>query len=103
MFAGITEKVTELEPADKMHYIPHQAVIRREAKTTKLTIVYDASAKERGRNSKSLNYCLHVGLSMKPLLFDVLLQFREHRIALVVDIEKGFLNVEVNKKDRHSF
>ena len=62
--------------------------------------VYDASA--RGDNGKgaSLNDCLHVGPSLKPLLFDILVRFRQKRIALIADIEKAFLNVEVDKIDR---
>ena len=102
MSPGIIERVTELESAERVHYIPHQAVIRREAKTTKLRIVYDASAKEKGRNSKSLNDCLHVGPSMNPLLFDILVRFRQNKVALVADVEKAFLNIEVDEKDRDS-
>ena len=33
--AGITERVYELDQAEKVHYLPHQAVIRKEAETTK--------------------------------------------------------------------
>ncbi|XP_028416058.1 uncharacterized protein LOC114539642 [Dendronephthya gigantea] len=73
--------------------------IRREAVTTKLRIVYDASSKE-GKSGTSLNDCLHVGPSLNPLLYSILIRFRENRIALVGDIEKAFLNVEVDKADR---
>ena len=100
--AGIIERVTELESVERVRYIPHQAVIRREAKTTKLRIVYDASAKEKGRNSKSLNDCLHVGPSINPLLFDIQVRFRQNKVALVADVEKAFLNIEVDEKDRDS-
>ncbi|XP_014676190.1 PREDICTED: uncharacterized protein LOC106816151 [Priapulus caudatus] len=62
--SGITEKVVDLEPRGKVHYLPHQAVIRKEAATTKLRIVYDASAKENKMGKfTSLNDCLHVGPS----------------------------------------
>ena len=43
---GVIQKVAELEEADKVHYIPHLAVIHREAEMTKLRVVYDASTKE---------------------------------------------------------
>ncbi len=96
---GVIERVVELEKAGKVHYLPHQAVIRKEATTTKVRIVYDASSKEK-KSGTSLNDCLHVGPSLNPLLYDILLRFRENRIALVGDIEKAFLNVSVDKSDR---
>ena len=97
--SGIIERVTDLEGACKVHYLPHQAVIRKDAETTKLRIVYDASAKE-GKNGTSLNDCLHTGPSLNPLLFEILVRFRENRVALVGDIEKAFLHIAVDVNDR---
>ena len=97
--SGVIERVEESGKADRVHYIPHLAVIRKEASTTKLRVVYDASAKS-GKESASLNDCLHKGPSLTPLLFDILLRFREKRVALIGDIEKAFLNIEVDKEDR---
>ena len=37
---------------------------------------------------------------MTPFLFDTLLRFRENRVALVGEIKKAFLNIEMNSKDR---
>ena len=74
-------------------------MVRKEATTTKVRIVYDASSKAT-KTGTSLNDCLHVGPSLNPLLFDILLRFRENRVVLVGDIEKAFLNVGVDKKDR---
>ena len=68
--------------------VPHLAVIHKEASTTKLKVVYDASAKS-GKESASLNDCLHKGPSLTPLLLDILLRFREKRVALIGDVEKG--------------
>ena len=97
--AGIIERVHELDQAEKVHYLPHQAVIRKEAETTKLRVVFDASSKE-GKRGTSLNDCLHVGPPLTPLLYDILLRFRENRIGIVAGIEKEFLNIEVDRKDR---
>ena len=98
---GVIEKVVELEKGGggKVHYLPHQAVIRKEATTTKVRVVYDASSKEK-KSGTSLNDCLHVGPSLNPVLYDILLRFRENRIVLVGDIEKAFLNVGVDQRDR---
>ena len=99
LHAGVIERVVELQAAPKVHYLPHQAVVRKEATTTKVRIVYDASSKS-SKTGTSLNDCLHMGPSLNPLLFDILLRFRENRVVLVGDIEKAFLNVGVDKRDR---
>ena len=102
---GIIERVKNhvaVNGEAKIHYIPHQAVVRKEAKTTKVRVVYDASAKTKASNV-ALNDCLHTGPSLNPLLFDILLRFRKQRVALVADIEKAFLDIEVHERDRDSF
>ena len=96
---GIIEKVTELEVPAKQHFLPHHAVIRTDAETTKVRVVFDASAKEK-KTGTSLNDCLHVGPPLTPLLFDILVRFREHKIPIIADIEKAFLNVEIDPLDR---
>ena len=48
--AGIVEVVESKNDlsSDRIHYLPHHAVIRRDKETGKLCVVYDASAKEQG-------------------------------------------------------
>ena len=96
---GIVELVAALEKVGRIHYLPHQAVICKDAVTTRVCIVYDVSSKEC-KGGTSLNNCLHVGPSLDPLLYRILVWFRGNRIALVGDIEKAFLNVEVDESDR---
>ncbi|XP_048577132.1 uncharacterized protein LOC125559150 [Nematostella vectensis] len=98
--SGVIEPVHALEDGNKIHYLPHRAVVRRNVATsTPVRVIYDASAKT-GKRGLSLNDCLHVGPSLNPLLFNVLLRFRLHRVALIADIEKAFLNIEVDPGDR---
>ena len=47
-----------------------------------------------------MNECLHKGPQTTPLIFDILLRFRTFKIALVVDIEKAFLQIAINERDR---
>ena len=98
---GIIERVdpTKTTEAGRVHYLPHHAVVRKEAETTKLRVVFDASAKANPE-SPSLNECLHAGPALAPVIFDILLRFRERKIALVGDIEKAFLNIGVQETDR---
>ena len=62
---------------------------RDDKQTTKLRIVYDASAKEGG---PSLNDCLYAGPPFGQFIFNILVRFRLHQVALVADIEKGILD-----------
>ena len=99
---GIIEKVELGEdepPGDKIHYLPHHAVVRQDKETTKVHVVYDASVRSNG---PSLNDCLHPGPKFDQRIFDLLLRFRVHRVALIADIEKAFLMVSVAKDDRDS-
>ena len=87
--AGIMEKVVELEKALEVHYLQHQAVIRKQSTTMKMQVVYDASSRE-SKTGMTLNDCLHVGPSLNPLLYNILLQFRENRMVLVGAIKSVF-------------
>ena len=79
--------------------MPSQVFVRENAETSKVCMVFDASSKE-GKNGTSLNDCLHIGPNLTPLLFDILVWFRENNIAIVGDIEKAFLNVGFHATDR---
>ena len=97
---GIIERVeTDSIAVNVTHYMPHHAVIREDKKTTKLRIVYDGSARGDG-DELSLNDCLQTGPNMIPKLFDILVKFRLHPIALVADIEKAFLMIGITEEDR---
>ena len=85
--------------SDRVHYLPHHGVVRQDKATSKLRIVYDASARSTG---PSLNNCLYTGPKFGQSIFDILLRFRHQKVALVGDIEKAFLMVSVREKDRDS-
>ena len=80
-----------------MYYLPHHAVLREDKATTKLRIVYDASARTC---SSSLNDCLYTGPKSGKKIMDILLRFRIHRVAIAADIEKALLMVAVRNEDR---
>lgn len=99
--SGIIEQVerTNKEQTTNIHYMPHHAVIREDRSTTKLRIVYDGSA-HLNEDVASINSCLEQGPNLMPLLFDILLRFRQRPIAMAADIEKAFLMVEIDPSDR---
>ena len=49
------------------------------------------------KGASSLNDYLHVGSSLAPRLYDVLLRLREHQVILIGDIRKAFLQIEVDE------
>ena len=100
---GIVEKVSDEGCKDtdvnRIHYLPHHAVICTDKQTTKLRIVYDASAQDKGL---SLNDCLFSGPKFDQNILDILLRFRTYKVALIADVEKAFLMISVAKEDRDS-
>ena len=60
-----------------------------------MRIVFDASSIDK-KQGTSLNDCLNGGPSLTPLVFEILLCFKENKVALVGDIEKAFLSIEIN-------
>ena len=81
-----------------IHYLSHHPVVRKDALTTKVRIVYDGSAKQTV-NTPSLNNCLETGPSLVPMIFDILLRFRCYKIPLVADVQQAFHQICVNRED----
>ena len=93
---GIIEEA-EVPAENREFYIPHKAVIRDNAETTKLRIVYDASAKA-SNSSPSLNDCLDIGPPIQNQLWKVLVRGRFHAVAIAGDIKKAFLQVRISRR-----
>ncbi len=97
---GIIEVVTkDIEEGSIKHYIPHHGVETPQKETTKLRIVFDASAKMR-KSNLSLNECLFRGPVLLPDLCGLLLRLRLHKVGILSDVEKAFLQVELQVHDR---
>ncbi|KAJ8030134.1 Fatty acid synthase [Holothuria leucospilota] len=103
--SGVIEEVpnSELVSPYPTYYMPHRPVVRDSSVSTKVRPVFDASAK--GVNGVSLNDCLDEGPCLLPDLVSILLRFRRWQIALVSDITKAFLqiNVQIEDRDAHRF
>ena len=96
---GIIEKVDEKDLPTRRHYKPHHAVINPNKSTTKIRIVYDASAKKKN-GMRSLNQCLSRGPIILEDMCALLLRGRTKRIGIIADIEKAFLKVGLQDQDR---
>ena len=81
------------------HYIPHKAVLREKAETTKLCIVYDASAKA-DESSPSINGCLETGPPLQRKIMNILIRTRFKTIFLPGDVKQAFLMIQIQEIER---
>ena len=97
--AGIVERVSGPATGQHEFYIPHKAVVRDTAETTKLRVVYDASARAYS-GAPSLNECLNPGPPLQNKLWSVLVRSRFHPVAVAGDIKQAFLQVRIKELHR---
>ena len=96
---GIVERVNDEPQGERECYLPHKAVIRETAESTKMRIVFDASAKA-SPISPSLNDCLETGPPLQNLLWSVLVRNPFKPVALCADLKQAFLQVRIQEADR---
>jgi len=80
------------------YYMPHHAVVKETSATTKVRIVFDASAKSD--NGTSLNETLLTGPTIQDNLISHLIRFRVYKYVITADIEKMFRQVWLHEDDR---
>ncbi|XP_011858607.1 PREDICTED: uncharacterized protein LOC105556145 [Vollenhovia emeryi] len=86
---------------DSLHsgfYMLHHPVIKASSNTTKVRVVFDASAK--ANNGVSLNDLLMVGPTLQDSLFTHLIRFRTYKYVLTADIEKMYRQILLHEDDR---
>lgn len=74
-------------------YLPHHAVIKSSSTSTKLRVVFDASAKST--NGVSLNSTLHVGPTIQSDIFAILLRWRKYNTVITGIVEKMYRQIWV--------
>ena len=98
MKLGIIEEVQTQRDTGQVVYLPHEEVVKEDRSTTKLRIVFDASVKYK--DTMSLNDVLYKGPCLNADLYSLLLKFRVHPIVLTADIEKAYLQININEEHR---
>lgn len=91
--------LTKIDRPPFGYFIPHHAVIRESSETTKLRVVFDASAKTTSK--KSLNDIQAIGPTVQDELFDILIRFRQHKYVISGDITKMYRQVMLDKSQRN--
>lgn len=96
MYLGHMDEVDPKNFKDA-YYIPHHCIIKSSSTTTKLRVVFDASAVDVNMNS--LNAQLLNGPRLQIDLLDHLIKFRVFKYAFTADIEKMYRQIWVIPDD----
>ena len=95
---GHMEPVDSWANSQVAYYMPHHSVIKQSSSTTKLRVVFNASAKTS--SSLSLNDIMMIGPCVQQSLIDIVLRFRMHRYVLSADVEKMYRQIVIHEDDR---
>lgn len=82
------KEITQITiPNDKGYYLPHHAVRNERSTSTKLRVVFDASA--RTSTNVSLNDVLLKGPAVQEDLVSIMTRFRTHKYVFTANIKKN--------------
>ncbi|XP_062535197.1 uncharacterized protein LOC134204396 [Armigeres subalbatus] len=90
---GHMQLVSRTEITESRCYLPHHPVVKEDSTTTKVRVVFDASAQTT--SGLSLNDGLLAGPVIQDDLRSIILRSRTRQIMLVADIEKMFRQIQV--------
>ncbi|XP_055714211.1 uncharacterized protein LOC129808457 [Phlebotomus papatasi] len=96
---GFIEYVPPSDLKEPAYYMPHHCVVREEATSTKVRVVFNASSKSQ--SGLSLNDVLKVGPVTQPPLKSILWRFRLHQVAMTCDIIKMYLQTMLHENHRN--
>lgn len=89
---------TDQKPTPYCYYIPHHCILRPDSKTTKLRVVFDASAMTTA--GQSLNNNLYTGRKLQQDLPQILIRARVHTVLFTADIKQMYRQIEIRPEDR---
>lgn len=89
----------ERQLCEPEYFLPHHPVMKISSSTTKLRVVFDASA--RTTSGKSLNEIQMVGPTVQSDLVSIILRSRTHNFVMTADLEKMYRQVRINSSQRN--
>lgn len=95
---GHMSKIKANEMGIGKYYIPHHCVLKPESVSTKLRVVFDASAK--AACGSSLNDNILVGPPLQTDIVNILLKFRLYNVTFTADIRQMYRQILVLPADR---
>lgn len=87
-----------IKPVDTVYHVPHHPVFKEESTTTKIRIVFDASAATS--TGVSLNDVLAAGPKLQDDLIHILCRFRFRKVAVLGDVAKMYRQVCLDPKGK---
>lgn len=79
-------------------FLPHHPVLKNNSESTKLRVVFDASA--RTTSGFSINDIQMTGPTIQDSLFNILARFRLYKYVISGDIEKMYRQIKIHPDDR---
>ncbi|XP_058988017.1 uncharacterized protein LOC131807010 [Musca domestica] len=95
---GHMQKIKVCTVSNPKYFIPHHCVLKPDSTTTKLRVVFDASAKTS--SGQSLNDLMYTGPIVQSELFSILLRFRLPKFVFTTDIEKMYRQILMHPDDQ---
>lgn len=92
------ELVSENTISSQTYYLPHHCITKPSSLTTKLRVVFNASA--HLPNQASLNDHLYTGPKLQKDIVTILLRLRLHRIVITADIKMMYRQILLENSDR---
>ncbi|XP_029157905.1 uncharacterized protein LOC114930318, partial [Nylanderia fulva] len=95
---GHMQKIENVQRFFQPTFLPHHPVIREDNTTTKLRVVFNASANTS--NNTSLNDHLMIGPKLQADLPAIILQWRLYKYVFSADIQQMFRQIQIHSDDR---
>ncbi|XP_037945081.1 uncharacterized protein LOC119677696 [Teleopsis dalmanni] len=95
---GHLQEIQEDQLLCPNYFLPHHCVLKSDSTTTKLRVVFDASAKTS--TGISLNEIMHKGPVVQSELAAILMRFRMPRFIFTTDVEKMYRQIQIHPDDR---
>ncbi|KAH8334836.1 hypothetical protein KR067_001133, partial [Drosophila pandora] len=95
---GHMTRLTTKQLTSTHYVIPHHCVLKPDSSTTKLRVVFDASATTT--SGKSLNNLLRIGPTVQSELLSILLRFRSYQYVFTSDVEKMYRQIMIHPDNR---
>ena len=89
---GTVEGADEVVKDERDWYIPQNAVVRQNAESTKMCIVYDASGRAYA-SLPSRNECLEIGPPLQNQFWNVQIRNSFYPVVIAGDLKQAFLQI----------